>query len=992
MRILQVNLNHCRAAQELLQQTVRELDIDIALISEPYDNMNLPGWISDPTKTSAIWYTSGRVLRDTFSSRNGGFVRAKVEGITIYSCYIPPRFHLDEFKNIIDTLVRDAADKSPVLIAGDFNAWATEWGSPRTNDRGRIIMESFATLDAVLLNSGSEQTFNRNGRSSIIDITFASPNIAGRTNWHVSDIYTQSDHSAIIMEITSHTANPTTTSNRQELAGWKTNTFDRGMFQAQLEALELSGSPEDMARQLIIQITNACNASMEKRKYGVNKSSVYWWTEEIAQLRKECIRARRKYTRSRGRPDHEEHHQNFKIKKKALKQAIRRSKRECFLDVCDDVENNPFGLAYKLVTKKLKCLKSSSPTEAEILDEIVIHLFPQQATTPWNSERDPGGFIFPVVTHSEVQLSASEFKDRKAPGLDGIPNCVLKEVVKCCDSQILRLFNSCLELGSFPSIWKRQKLVLIPKDGKPPENPSSYRPLCMIDTFGKLLEKIICNRLQESVERVRGLSESQYGFRKGRSTIDAIRVVTELAKNAIEGKSWKKGSKEYCVVVTLDVKNAFNTANWERIVGALTHLNIPEYLVAIIKDYFRGRILTYDTNEGKKEYRVTGGVPQGSVLGPLLWNVMYDGILRLQLPGKVSIVGFADDIALVIVAKEIDEAKTVSEASIQVVRSWMNSVGLDLAEHKTEAVLITSRKVKEYISLRIGDCVIETKDCLKYLGVMIDSRLTFKQHFEYVAEKAGRTCAALSRIMPNTRGPKYLKRKILAGVVKSVILYAAPIWAESTKFSSYTAKISSVYRLAALRVSCAYRTVSDEAALIIAGMIPIDILAREMEHTSVARDGSDREATNAARQASIASWQARWTSATKGRWTYTLIPNVEDWYSRKHGNLNYYLTQFLSGHGCFRSYLHRFGHDDSPLCPQCTDSVEDPLHVFFSCPRFERERGNLEQFVENRIYPENVVDIMMSAPEKWEFVCEFVKLVILKLRREEESRRSDRLT
>lgn len=918
-------------------------------------------------------------------------MRATIAGITIYSCYIPPRFQLDDFRIIIDTLVCDAADKLPVLIAGDFNAWATEWGCPRTNERGRIIMESFATLDAVLLNSGNEQTFNRNGRGSIIDITFASPNISSRINWRVSDIYTQSDHCAVIMEITSHAMNPTI-ANGQELAGWKTNTFDREMFHSQLGTLELSGCPEDMAGQLIFQTTQACNASMKKRKYGANKSSVYWWTEEIAQLRKECIRARRRYTRSHGRLDHDEHHQNLKMKKKALKQAIRRSKRECFLGVCDDVENNPFGLAYKLVTKKLKCLKLSSPTEADILDEIVAHLFPQQAATTWNNEHHLRRFIFQPVTNSEIQLAASEFKDRKAPGLDGIPNTAVKEVVKCCESQILKLFNNCLELGSFPSIWKRQKLVLIPKDGKPLENPSSYRPLCMIDTFGKLLEKIICKRLQESIEVVEGLSESQYGFRKGRSTIDAIRVVIDIAKNAIEGKSWKRGSKEYCVIITLDVKNAFNTANWDRTVSALTHLNIPEYLVAIIKDYFRGRVLTYDTNEGRKEYGVTGGVPQGSVLGPLLWNVMYDGILRLQLPEKTSIVGFADDIALVIVAKEIDEAKTVSEASIQVVRAWLNSMGLALAEHKTEAVLITSRKVKEYISIHIGDCVIKSKDCLKYLGVMIDNRLTFKHHFEYVAEKAGRTCAALSRIMPNTRGPKYLKRKVLAGVVRSVILYAAPIWAEATKFSSYTAKISPVYRLAALRVSCAYRTVSDEAAFIIAGMIPIDILAREMEYTYAIRDLPDREAANAARQISVASWQARWTSSSKGRWTYTLIPNVEAWYNRKHGNINYYLTQFLSGHGCFRSYLHRFGHDSSQFCPQCIDSVEDPLHVFFVCPRFDRERRNVEQLVENRISPENIVYIMMCSLEKWEFVCEFVKLVLIKLRREEESRRDARLT
>lgn len=985
-RLLQLNLNHCEAAQELLRQSVREWNVDIAILSEPYKKVNSPGWVYDATEGSAIWSVDGRILQNSMTSECG-FVRTTISGIAVYSCYIPPRYDINEYKRIINILTTDAVGKNPILIAGDFNAWATEWGCPRTNERGKILLEALALLDVVLLNSGNEHTFNRNGGGSIIDIAFASSGICNRISWQIWDGYTHSDHSAIIMNI-GNPVSAVTTAVRQKLPGWKSNTFDKEIFRLYIENMELSGSPEEMAEQLIYYITRSCNVAMKKRKHGGTKPPVYWWNNEIAELRRECVRARRVYTRNRGGLNNDIQHQILKTKKKALKSAIRRSKRTSFLTICDDVDNNPFGLAYKLVTKKLKCLSVPSPTEDNILGNIVAHLFPQMDATTWATSSSQDRFRFPEVTIFEVQMAVSKFEDRKAPGLDGIPNLVLKEVVKCSADKILQLINTCMRQGSFPSIWKRQKLVLLPKDGKPLDVPSSYRPLCMIDTCGKLLESIICQRLEKHTESVAGVSDNQFGFRKHRSTIDAIKVVVDIAKEAIEGKSWRNGAKEYCIVVTLDVKNAFNTANWGNIVNSLRRIDTPEYLVAIIQDYFRKRVLVYGTDRGTREYNVTGGVPQGSILGPLLWNIMYDGVLRLNLPERVKIIGFADDIALTIVGKTIDETRTVAESSIFVVKSWLNAMGLLLAEHKTEAVLITGRKVVEYTNLRIGDCNIMTKDCLKYLGVMIDNRLSFKYHFEYVRAKAGNTCAAIHRIMPNTRGPKYLRRKVLAGVLKSTILYGAPIWAESSRLKTYASKINSVYRLTALRVCCAYRTVSDEAAFVIAAMVPVDILAREAKYVYELRGIPGNEsAIRNVRRDSIVEWQSRWSASRKGRWTYTLIPNIEVWWNRKHGYVNFYLSQFLSGHGCFRSYLYRFGLDTSPFCPSCAESEEDPAHVFFNCARFDSDRENLQRLVGSRVYPANIVRVMLTSLDNWEYVCEFIKLVLLELRRQEKIRR-----
>lgn len=122
MKILQLNINHCEAAHDLLMQTVRELKLDLVLISEPYKHLNSQAWETDITTKAVIWSCGKLPFQSVVNNGSAGFVTATVDGIRFYSCYAPPSLSIAEFTDFLDRLTEDAKQHHPVAIAGDFNA------------------------------------------------------------------------------------------------------------------------------------------------------------------------------------------------------------------------------------------------------------------------------------------------------------------------------------------------------------------------------------------------------------------------------------------------------------------------------------------------------------------------------------------------------------------------------------------------------------------------------------------------------------------------------------------------------------------------------------------------------------------------------------------------------------------------------------------------------------------------------------------------------
>lgn len=977
-------MHRSKTAHSLFDQFMLEKNAEVAIISEQYCTKKDGVWFEDISKTAAIWIPQRANLTIKQTGNNNGFVWINIHGLILVSCYLTPSDSIEEFSLKLSNIEDTFMGMENLVIAGDFNSMALEWGSKTTNSRGRRILDMAARLGLLVSNIGNTPTFRRPGCSGTIpDITLTSECIFGKLlNWKVIEDYNASDHNYITYTVEDNRPKNGQRNNTSTRI-WNLNKFDQQAFiqnlNIRLYQLEEQPDARSLVNETMTAIKYACDASMKRTGTRNNKPSVYWWTEAIANLRKKCLRCRREYTRARRTREAVHEQEALKAAKKELKREIENSKKKKWEELRQDLNLDPWGLGYKVVLKKLGGQHSTQNLPKKVIDNIVNTLFPQHEPRVDNvSEKDASDVV--PFTEEEIVIAAKSLKNKKAPGPDGIPSEILKVVAREHPRALLQMYNACLKEGLFPEVWKQQHLVLISKGKGDTESPSAYRPLCMLDTAGKLLEKLLKPRIAKSVDEAGGLSDRQHGFRPRRSTQGAIHDVIAGVKKAQEGHSH---SKKIVLLATLDVRNAFNSARWTDMISALeTHFKIPSYLLDMIRSYLRDRRLTYDAEGKKQTIEVTSGAAQGSILGPELWNISYDEILKIEMPPECYLVGYADDVAAVIAGKTLEELSIKLNQVMIRCKQWLDVHGLKLATEKTELVIITEKRIPLNVDMQVLTQTIRTKDSIKYLGMMLDSRLNFTAHLRYSASKAAKITSSLSRLMANVGGPTESKRRLIMSTVESVLIYGAEFWADSAKQLCRGKLISKVQRTAALRVASAYRTVSESAIMVISSTIPIELLAEERKILWRNRNENVTAATNPIRDATIQKWQNNWNNSITGRWTAKLIPNIKEWIERKHGEVNYYLTQLLSGHGYFQKYLHKMGKTSSPMCIYEADCLDDAEHTFFTCKRWDSERQSLVTQLGRSIRVENITRIMIDSEDHWILVAAYVETILREKKRD----------
>ena len=351
---------------------------------------------------------------------------------------------------------------------------------------------------------------------------------------------------------------------------------------------------------------------------------------------------------------------------------------------------------------------------------------------------------------------------------------MLKSTASSIAPSIHKLFNLSIRLGRIPHQWKHSMIVPIPKSTRMAD-PGNYRPISLISILCKLLEKHICSLMHDHLSNFHQLSNSQWGFRSGRSTVTALLSVTHDWFSALEC------GKEVCAVF-FDYRKAFDSVPHQPLLKKLESLHFSEGILRWVTDYLTNRHQYVVVNcQSSQPAPVTSGVPQGSVLGPLLFLIYIVDLTNISLSDGASIALYADDVLLFRIINSPDDFIAVQE-DIDKINEWSVTNSLTLNKAKCEYMSISrKRSPSTPISpLLLEGCPLDEVNGFRYLGVLLSHDLSWGEHVSTICSKARRILGLLyRRFYNNCSGDSLLQLYLL--LVRLHLDYASAVWSPHLK-------------------------------------------------------------------------------------------------------------------------------------------------------------------------------------------------------------------
>ena len=361
-------------------------------------------------------------------------------------------------------------------------------------------------------------------------------------------------------------------------------------------------------------------------------------------------------------------------------------------------------------------------------------------------------FTFNQVGVSEVKKAILAMRSTGSCGVDGVPITILKQGLPALALPLTHLTNKVIESSVWPAQWKYARVVPILKPGKKPSEVSSYRPVSLLPAVSKLVEKVLQAQLSAYVEENKILPPEQHGFRSGRSVDTALATVTSQLAAAKENKD------ERAVLAAFDFSAAFDTLDHDLLIRKMNFLS--QSSATLLKNYLADRWQKVCWNDSESDLQhVPFGVPQGSVLGPLLFI-----LLTSDLPAKIAQSGlsrvkpslFADDTSCNAVDKTTDEAKTSISKASDVISGYSLSNRLSLNPGKTQVL---------YLQGTPAEAQTSPHGSVKLLGVLLDSKLSFREHHSSVLSDIIARTAIIRRLRTSVSRGALLKNVAWALVI-----------------------------------------------------------------------------------------------------------------------------------------------------------------------------------------------------------------------------------
>jgi len=732
--------------------------------------------------------------------------------VTLCCIYLPNgKWSGNSLESLIDNL------PAPFIIFGDFNSHNTLWGSTRTDTNGAALEQVIFNRDISVINDGRYTHFSiANGSHSAIDLTIATPSLVERLTWApLNDLYS-SDHYPIRVEINvkkSQFCFP---------GGWNTKRADWTMFQSALVTPSFTGNVEIDTQAITSSILHAAKATIPYRKPKTVKHGVPWWNTECETARKNRKQAYRRFKRTMT-------DENMIMLKRATA-LERKVKRQAYAESLQSFSSSltsstPLQEAWNKVNAfmgkkthpRIPILLDNGKTisdEHSVAELLADHFeevsssksysttFSLQKTTEEKKHLD-----FTSDTHSSwnIPFSMTELEHHltkaknTAPGIDGIKYDMLQHLTPSMKIFLLNLYNTIWETSEYPNAWRKAIVIPIQKPKKDPSEATSYRPISLTCCISKVLEGMVNYRLTWLLENLQLIDKFQAGFRRNHSSLDQVAYLEDAINSAYI-------SQKHLVAVFFDLEKAYDTTWRYAVLRQMYEWGIRGNLPKFIKSFLDDRRFSVRLGNTFSRIRTQeNGIPQGSVLSVSLFAIAVNDLTKgLNRSVKKSL--YVDDIAIFIASKNCCKIQVQLQRAIDTIVKNAESRGFRLSRSKTCCAHFCRLRVEHAAPpLYMNGTRLEYKEEIQYLGVTLDSKLSWKAHIDKTKTKAQQ---ALNQLRGLARFQYGANKQVLLRIVKTLVF---PILEYGCMFYSSARKtrlheIDRIYNTAIKMATGAFRT------------------------------------------------------------------------------------------------------------------------------------------------------------------------------------------